>query len=71
MTALKCPAGYIFVLVQFEDPALIKFITKFENVVAKERFAVVASTSTAALENLETLNITHFMFFSVFVRINT
>ena len=29
MTTLKCPAGYIFVLVQFEDPVLIKSITKF------------------------------------------
>ena len=28
MTTLKCPAGYSFVLVQFEDPVLIKFITK-------------------------------------------
>ena len=30
-TTLKCPAGYIFVLVQFEDPVLIKFITKICN----------------------------------------
>ena len=29
MTTLKCPAGYIFVLVQFEDPVLIKFVTNF------------------------------------------
>ena len=28
MTTLKCPARYIFVLFQFEDPVLIKFITK-------------------------------------------
>ena len=25
MTTLKCPAGCIFVLVQFEDPVLINF----------------------------------------------
>ena len=29
MTTLKCPAGYNFVLVQFEDPVLIKIKTKF------------------------------------------
>ena len=28
MTTFKCPAGYIFVLVLFEDPVLIKLITK-------------------------------------------
>ena len=28
MTALKCPARYIFVLIQFEDPVLIKIVTK-------------------------------------------
>ena len=28
MTSLKCPAGYILVLLQFEDPVLIKFETK-------------------------------------------
>ena len=28
MTTLKCPAGYILVLVLFEDSVLVNFITK-------------------------------------------
>ena len=40
MTTLKCPAGYIFVFIQFEDPVLIKFNYK-KNIVTLSFISVL------------------------------